>query len=108
MDYSELEGKEIEIRTAEERTYSGMVTGIEDGVGITIQEIGTNRYLECIRFRGVKGCTVPEEETQKLFNEMVKQIETGYVDMPAALENVGRPPARSIMQLASSRTCAFT
>lgn len=105
MNYSELEGKEVTyIESDSGKEYLGIVTGCEPGIGITIQEKESKRYLLCLNgplsplYKG----SYPELD-KPLFDLVVEMIIEGRYDTQRADDLIG---TISIVG-PSARTCPF-
>ena len=109
-DYSELEGKIIDIEGIKSCS-KGKVIGCDPDIGITIVDLDDpNHYLVCL-----VGPSSPNhsgkyiEENRKMFDMMVEQIEHGSYDMIASRrtfdELTGSPSLLSSPP--SAKKCAF-
>lgn len=113
VDYSELVGKEVNVRLSDGSIKHGVVSYIDYDIGITIQEKDTQKYIFCTN--GSLSPLWKEEETEVyedekyrgIFDYVAEGIRKGEIQAYRIHEMVMKATGHSTHSRPSAETCAF-
>jgi hypothetical protein len=111
QDYSYLEGKIIKVTAGDRFQYKGIVSGCDYDIGITIQNADDHdNYLVCLHGTcspykiAAAAANNDLQLYKKVFNKIIKDIQTGHLDQFELEDLVGRASDKQ----PSADTCPFS